>query len=292
MHAFYRISDASYQKPKLPGCTKKLCLNEFTRQFWWDDIFYTIIADRCTDHLEYIRTHLHTNHRIETDLGNAGSFRKALQMAALLPDDEVVYFVEDDYFHSYGSVSVIMDAPPVDYWTPFDHPDKYEKQYGYGETGRVIRTDHSHWRETISTTMTFVTRAKTIRRDMDIWLKYTEGNHPQDHFAFDHLARLGRKLFCAIPGKIWHTDMTESVKAGKLMFDIECVEELVETLAWKAGHHDDDYADDLKWEVNRAYETEDRMAALVPLIRLEKELIEQNNRLFTLEPVVPGDRQT
>lgn len=284
MHAFYRISDASYPKMKLPGCTKKYCLSRFTHEFWWDDIYYTIIADRCSESLEYVRDHIWKDSRVETDLGNAGSFRRTLRMASLLPDDEIVYFVEDDYFHGGGCANVIMDAPPYDYWTAFDHPDKYEKQYGHGEIGKVIRTKHCHWRETISTTMTFASRAGTIKRDMDIWLKYTEGDHPQDHFAFEHLNRLGRKLVCAIPGRAWHTDLTESFKAGKLMFDIDCLYELVNDLARYAGYYYEDggehadYIDELTWQVTQAYETEDKMKALVPLIELEKKLKEKKSR--------------
>jgi hypothetical protein len=238
MHCFYRISDASYPKPKLPGCTKRFCLGNFTHAFWPEAATYTIIADRCgPETLAMVKKKVYWWKLHETDLGNAGSFRKALELAVELPADEVVYFVEDDYVHGRRALEAMKEAP-ADYWTLYDHPDKYE---GPLEFTQVFKTFETHWRYTISTTMTFAARAGTLREDYDVWLRHTSGDHPNDHTAFCELGTRGRKLACPIPGRACHTDMTESLKAGRLLFDWWVYHTIMDEYCGLAWIVDDEY---------------------------------------------------
>lgn len=219
MHIYYRISDNSYQKPKLPVCSKEYCLFNFRKMFSIKDSIHTVIADNCTS--ETLEMYRYKREAwLETNLGNASSFRHALSLAVQLPPEEIVYFVEDDYIHDWKA-STLIEEGPGDYWTVYDHPDKYGPMYDNGETTKLISTRHGRWKYTISTTMTFASRAGTLKEDMDIWMKHTEGPHPNDHQAFLDLSKKGRKLACSIPGRAWHVDLTESVKAGKLDMDLE-----------------------------------------------------------------------
>jgi hypothetical protein len=158
--------------------------------------------------------------------------------------------------------------------------------YNGGEVGKVFKTKHTHWKHTASTTMTFATRVKTLKEDMDVWLKHTQTCHPHDHFAFTELKKSkGRTVACSIPGWSWHADLTESMKYGQLMFDINCLYFLVDRLSNYAGHYDEDeagaeYIDNLKWEVTKAFDEPWGMKALVPLIMLQKELEEKKNALI------------
>lgn len=237
MHIYYRISDKSYIKPKLPCCSKEYCFSNLYNRFKFGSGI-TVIADNCgPETLAMVRSYakgriLDKGEVIETNLGNAGSFRYALSLAVNLLGNQVVYFVEDDYVHDQLSYNVIGESP-TDYWTAYDHPDKYGPMYDYGETSKVFRSKYSRWRYTASTTMTFASRVDTLREDQDIWMKYTDGQHPNDHGAFIALGKKGRKLACTIPGHAWHTDLTESSKTGKIDMDLQLFHFLIDNIGKK-----------------------------------------------------------
>jgi hypothetical protein len=131
-------------------------------------------------------------------------------------DDEVVYFLEDDYLHLDGSRTALLEAiDRADYVTLYDAPDKYVPARMGGnpyieddgaDPTRVILTKSRHWRLTNSTTMTFATRVKTLREDNDVWKQFTEGNHPHDFQAFLALRAKGRALLSPIPTLSTHCE--------------------------------------------------------------------------------------
>lgn len=230
LHLFYRISDKSYKKPRIPGASKEICLINFIKVFneHWNNAL--IVADNCEEKTIELAQSFGTTE--VTNLGNAGSFRHCLEKAARIKnEDAVVYFVEDDYIHMEpvkspwirridemlfeGLESIEFTSGKPDYVTLQDHPDKYESMYGGGEISAVWRGGMSHWKQTTSTTMTFAARVKTIKEDLHIWQKYTEGEHPNDHEAFLELAsQKKRKLVSPIPGVAVHCDVSSSEKLG------------------------------------------------------------------------------
>lgn len=212
MKIFYRISENSYVKPKLPGTNKLRCLDNFIGIFGKDII---VVADNCTDKLvEKIRERSPAC-IVTSELGNAGSFGFALTKAIGYDKDELIYFVEDDYFHFPKAPQLLEEGIQLaDYTTIYDHPDKYTKLYEFGEHSKVVRSTHRHWRYTQSTTMTFAARAGTLKEDMAIWWKHTNGQHPQDHECFTALRETGRKLSVCIPGEAYHLALDDSCDAG------------------------------------------------------------------------------
>lgn len=212
-HIFYRISSSSYVKGKLPGATKEVCLHNFLECFPKEKV--TLIADNCDQIILDLCSQTGCD-TIKTNLGNAGSFRKSIDLALELSNDSKVYFVEDDYLHL--KINGYFESIPerdlaegllrADYVTLYDHPDKYLSEYGSCEATNVYRTLHSHWKHSISTTMTFASKVSTLRDDLEIWHKYTEGKHPQDHFIFTDLNKKGKTLAVRIPGSACHVDMT------------------------------------------------------------------------------------
>jgi hypothetical protein len=209
---FYRISSESYPKEKLPGATKERCLQNFINVFGKN---FLVIADNCHEpllkHLESLKLN-----KVETNLGNAGSFRHALKLACELEDpNQVVYFVEDDYLHlPLAARSITQAIPYADYVTVYDHPDKYSKIYDGGEVSKVFRTRSCHWRFTSSTTMTFAAQVKTLREDYQDWMTGTQGKHPLDFETFQHLGGKGRTIAVSIPGAACHIDLTFSGDIG------------------------------------------------------------------------------
>jgi len=209
---FYRISSESYPKEKLPGATKERCLENFVNVFGTK---FKVIADNCHEpllkHLDTLKLD-----KVETNLGNSGSFRHALKLACEYDPETIVYFAEDDYMHLPLAARLLPQAIPfADYVTVYDHPDKYGPLYDGGEVSKVFRTKSGHWRFTSSTTMTFAAQVKTLREDYSEWMTGTQGPHPMDCETFRYLGdKKGRTVAVSIPGQSVHTDLTYSGDIG------------------------------------------------------------------------------
>jgi hypothetical protein len=209
---FYRISSESHPKEKLPGATKTRCLQNFMNVFGNQLV---VIADNCHEdllqHLESLGLPL-----FQTNLGNSGSFRHALNLATQLDPEQMVYFVEDDYLHLPLAKRLLPEALPyADYVTVYDHPDKYGPIYDGGEMSKVFRTRSGHWRFTSSTTMTFAAQVKTLREDFMDWMVGSEGDQPDDFGTFTRLGEgKGRTVAVSVPGASCHTDLTYSGDIG------------------------------------------------------------------------------
>lgn len=221
MFFYYRISNNSYLKEKLPGISKRECLKNFL-SFFKNGI---ILADNCDqDTLDMISGMTSGNITLhQSNLGNAGSLKWCIDHA-LLGSNDMIYFAEDDYLHSNKSLELVNDwldlRDDISYATLYDHPDKYSSLYNYGETSKVYKNRH-HWRLTQSTTMTFLTKKVILKEDYSIWEKYlTNTFHPLDHQIFTDLLKMGgRKLVCAIPGSAVHTDLSVSINFHKNLID-------------------------------------------------------------------------
>lgn len=210
---FYRISSESRKTPRLPGANKIRCLKNFVTIFGESNV--AIFADNCkNDLIEQLKG---LNLPIyETKLGNSGSFLNCLKQAIDSHNDEkIIYFVEDDYIHLPLSSQVIFEGIELaDYVTLYDHPDKYTSFYDHGETTRVFRSKSTHWKQTISTCMTFASKIKTLRQDLEIWEKACSDETPHDHEAFVELRSKNKFVLSSIPGLACHTDLSFSLHQG------------------------------------------------------------------------------
>jgi len=225
---FYRISSNSLSKPKLPGANKLRCLDNFLSTFGPE---INVMADNCDEQMliEIEKRGLST---LVTDYGNAQSFLFTLSQVRHYADDTLVYFVEDDYLHLPNSIALLQEgiASGMDYITLYDHPDKYGPLYDGGETSKVFRTASSHWRTSISTCMTFASTAGVLKKDMEIWNQWCDGNNPDDHGAFSHLNKLGRKLAVCIPGAACHTDLNYSTIIGENWIEPWAIQMMLKTV--------------------------------------------------------------
>ena len=125
-----------------------------------------VIADRCGKETNKMITKTGLPMKV-TDLGNAGSLHYALDLASeVCRDGELAYFVEDDYLHLGNASQLLREGMLIsDYITLYDHPDKYTSIYEMGETSKVVRTNSTHWRYTISTCMTFAVKSDVLKED-------------------------------------------------------------------------------------------------------------------------------
>lgn len=169
-----------------------------------------------TDHFvnNYNVNIVHINEGTETK-----SFTEMINQVQLLdiPDDEIVYFVEDDYIHKQGSLNIlreVFESTNVDYASLYDHPDKYipgyYQHFAQGFQVQVFPTKSVHWRTTPSTTNTFAMKFSTLKRDYQTHLKFSNfekvGPISQDHRKFCELWNSGKSLVTPIPGYSTHIE--------------------------------------------------------------------------------------
>lgn len=212
MYVIYRISDTGYQKDKPEYINNQNCFNNALRTFnkatWW------VIADNVGDETkEFINSKVKTVEYVSVGHG-AGTFNLALDIALNLPNNEIVYFLENDYLHKPEADKIIESGFDLgfDYVTAYDHPDKYLNPIeggnpfcsGRAEDTRVYLGEYCHWKLTNSTTMTFAVKVKTLKEDEDVLRKWTAGNHPYDFQMFMELKQRGRRLASSIPGFATH----------------------------------------------------------------------------------------
>lgn len=228
MHVLYRISSNSYEKERLSFATKEYCLSNFVKNVVTSSDKMTIIADCVDTELRQIINSYKTSNIeiLHKKLGsNGASFRFQIDLAASLPEGEIVLFQEDDYLYTSASWpypnnttydGLIKEALQfAEYVSFYDHPDKYlspksggnkfTTDQGVENTG-IFRTENSHWKFTNSTTCTFATTSDVIKQDQKIWKTFCPENHPHDFQAFLALGVRGRLLATSIPGKSTHTE--------------------------------------------------------------------------------------
>jgi len=209
MIIFYRYSDSSQpgsiNKNKLENATKEACLENFLKAFPKTEHDIIIVADNVNDSTyDYLITKgtnvVRTNYK-----SGAISFLFSVKCAITMDisDDEIIYFVEDDYLHTLDSSKYIEDGLKYgDYCTLYDHPDKYINQ----NESYIYVSKLTHWRTTISTTMTFATTKKILNEDWDIYLEHCKTGYPYDHEMFISLNKKKRVLVSSIPGYSTHIE--------------------------------------------------------------------------------------
>lgn len=213
MKIVYRISDAGYNKVKPNYINNEACLKNFCNIFF--DYLYdiTILADNCSeDTINIIKKYVDPINIEKVSVGHgAGTFNLALDKALKYDDDEIVYFVENDYLHRHGSPQILKEGFDTGYHyvALYDHPDKYMNGANPlvedgGEVTRVLLTDNCHWKLTNSTTMTFAAKAGTLKEDESILRSFTQGSYPRDFDMFLALRDKQRGLVTPIPGYSTH----------------------------------------------------------------------------------------
>lgn len=212
MLCLYRLSDQAQTmayKPKLPEATKLVCLKNFLEHFDANNVI--VIADNVSKELLDAVRSLGVQYILESDFGNGGhSFLFAAQIVATseLPDNAIVYFVEDDYLHTENSQQLLVEAlqlPSVSYATLYDHPDKYMPEHMI--PSRIYVSPSRHWRTIPSTTMTFATTVGVVRNDLQYYQAFCKSGYPHDHELFLALARdMKRTLVSCMPGASTHVE--------------------------------------------------------------------------------------
>lgn len=216
MKIIYRISDAGYNKIKPDYIDNEKCLKNFCNVFF--DYIHNIhiIADNCSEStMDMINKYIEPINIEKVSVGHgAGTFNLALDKALKWNDDEIVYFVENDYLHKQNSPKILREGFELgaSFVALYDHPDKYKgpsqggNPYceGGAEDTRVYLTNSCHWKITNSTTMTLAATVATLKRTEPILRKHTTGTHPNDFHMFLELRENEEYLVTPIPGYATH----------------------------------------------------------------------------------------
>lgn len=128
-------------------------------------------------------------------------------------DDDIIYFVEDDYLHRKGWIDILLEGFEyigADYFTLYDHPDKYYLPMYESLQSKIISTPSTHWRTTPSTCNTYAGKWKTFKKhwkDHHIHWCLPENTHDgYDHTKFIKLWEAGSNLISCIPGYSTHVE--------------------------------------------------------------------------------------
>jgi hypothetical protein len=214
MKIIYRISDAGYKKEKPDYINNETCLKNATTVF--KDADWYLIADNVSVQTNtMMQKYVPLNCTEYQSVGHgAGTFNIALDKALTYNDDDIVYFIENDYLHKPESVKILKEGFELgaSFVALYDHPDKYLDPskggnpycVGGAEDTRVYLTDSCHWKITNSTTMTFAAKVSTLKRVESVLRKHTSGTHPDDFQMFLELRQLGELLITPIPGYATH----------------------------------------------------------------------------------------
>ena len=218
MIIFYRYSDGSYAKQKLEIATKKVCLLNFLQCFGNKNNLIYLIADNIKDKtlnndLQNLPKGIDFFERQECG-SSAASFKYVFTKALAflnLKDEDIVYFVEDDYLHTLEAPQLIQEGlEHFHFVTLYDHPDKYNGNpliSDGGEVTRVVRGATQHWKYTNSTTMTFAATVSTLKQSKDIIWRHIQGTYPTDFQMFLDLREAGFSLGSPLPGASTHCEV-------------------------------------------------------------------------------------
>jgi hypothetical protein len=171
-----------------------------------------VLADNvCEDTFKMIKKYVPEQHIINCNKGSgAQTFNVVLDMALTQKDDEIAYFVENDYIHRKRSQEVMMEGFGLgaDFVCLYAHPDKFipaksggnplvEDDGGY--VTKLFKGKSAYWHLVESTTMTFASKVKTLKKCGPILRKWTTGTYPEDFKMFLELRDLGFSLISPIP---------------------------------------------------------------------------------------------
>lgn len=126
-------------------------------------------------------------------------------------DNDIIYFLEDDYLHKAGWIDIMLEGFEyigADYYTLYDHPDKYYLQMYESLQSKIIATPSIHWRTTPSTTNTYACKFETLKKHLDIHIQYCDlvEKWTKDHDKFTHLWKIGSNLISCMPGYSTHVE--------------------------------------------------------------------------------------
>jgi len=131
-------------------------------------------------------------------------YKIALSLLDKMDDNDLIYFLENDYLHINDWDKHILDVyqsfEGLNYISLYDHNDKYFAPQYDDLASKIITTDSHHWRTTPSTCGTFFVPKKIFKEDYEIQTTVI-GDHNKYIYLNEHK---GRFILTPIPGLSTH----------------------------------------------------------------------------------------
>jgi len=209
LYIIYRLSDSGYAKEKPDYINNEKCLKNALKAFPPNEHKWLIIADNTSDETyDMLLKYVQMDSVLFVQMGSgAQTFNIALDKALKLEDEDIVYFIENDYIWIPGAGEIAEKALDngADYFTSYIHPDKYlfpngnpEVDEDGGYLNKMFLLDGDLFFTTNSTTMTFAAKVKTLKEDETIIRYHTAGTYPNDYKMFLNLRDVNRVLLCSV----------------------------------------------------------------------------------------------
>lgn len=195
----FRACDIVYAVNKNPrpfnlekGQLIKLCFLSLIESLKDFDFKIIVIGDKLSEEMiaffNCFEVELHLG-----NFGNDASFREALKVASKIPNDEWIYFCEDDYLqvsHAFEFIDHFLEErdslfnqkkkffnlfPDVIlkdkdlFIFPPDYPDRYDP--GNRKSALILFSNDCHWRQVRNITFTFLTKSSTIKKHLALFKK-------------------------------------------------------------------------------------------------------------------------
>lgn len=125
-------------------------------------------------------------------------------------ENDIIYIVEDDYLHKPGWSDVLRtgaEAGITEYWTLYDHPDKYLQENV--SPSYIYNINYNYWRTATSTTNTVAFRVKSLINHWETHWKFCDltSGMTWDHAKFLELkSKYNASVSYPIPGYSTHCD--------------------------------------------------------------------------------------
>lgn len=227
MRIIFRTSSHKHQKIKLK-ISPLDCLKNLKKVFKNTDI--TVVGDNIIkSQVEKYKKVVGKKNFIEINLKNNSKslqycidlvlgFQKSKNFKKISNENELIYFVENDYLHCQNSKKNLIDAFNLNahYVTLYDHPDRYnnvEKLIDFRQvldnpSKKVLLGKYSHWVTAPSTTCTFAVKKKFLLEDYSYFKKMCKRDIPRDQKIFTQLTNKGRLLISPIPSLSTHIEIS------------------------------------------------------------------------------------
>jgi hypothetical protein len=237
MKIIYRISPegAGYKKDKPDYVNNLNCLKNFIKVFGKEDVLVLFDEDYCIknynnedsnvqlsildfDMLIALCDEMGIKYEFIQAGSSAKSFNKALDIALTYDDDEIVYFVENDYIHKLDSDVVLKNVFESNicqnlFVSLYQHPDKFlHSNFGGNPfvhsdnsySTILYQNENCYWNVVDSTTMTFATKVTTLKQFESIIREFTAGEYPHDANMFWKLNQNNCRLVTPLPSFATH----------------------------------------------------------------------------------------
>lgn len=162
--------------PRPFGMTKtelvKACFKSLHKELP-EDAHLTVIADNCSAELLDFFKEYQIQSLLIVNLGPHESAKLQYKLAKEVDDTDIVYFVEDDYFHFPKSISAQIDwINNTKSWIhPTDYPDRYTRVDDLKTRWLIGLSKYCHWRQIANTTCTFMAPAERLKKHLDFFIE-------------------------------------------------------------------------------------------------------------------------